>query len=228
MAYINTWFGRGMEHPWRTLALAQVMVGVYVALGALLIVRPGQVALETLRQDIGRCESAVIGLERAHAGLPARQRLEADTRRLRGAIAAGETLRRDPAAFIAAIHPGRAGKITWRTLGAAGDRERVSDRWDRWQLTVTTDYAGLLRLLRNLCALEGARSLAELAVRRRDRLLEAELVLSAPAGAQMLNERGENAPSKAGSGNQHATDGEVTGESQRAMAHGAGLVGVDK
>ncbi|HEY0210338.1 hypothetical protein [Acerihabitans sp.] len=225
MAYINAWFGRGMEHPWRTLALAQVMVGVYVALGALLIVRPGQVALEMLRQDIGRCKSAVIGLERAHAGLPARQRLEADTRRLRGSIAAGETLRRDPAAFIAVIHPGRAGKITWRTLGAAGDRERVSDRW---QLAVTTDYPGLRRLLHNLCALEGARSLAELAVRRRDRLLEAELVLSAPAGAQTENERRENAPSKAGSGNPHATDGEVTGESQRAMAHGAGLAGVDK
>lgn len=190
MRHAEAWFGRCMERPWRALALAQIMMGCYIVLGAVLILRPERDAVRTLRQDIGRYESAARGQERAPAGVSAPARLEDDIGRLQRHIAAGEKLRREPAAFIAAIHPGRAEKITWQAHCVSGDRGQADERWT---LKTTTDYVGLRRMLRALSDLDGMRPLTALAVSRRDRLLEIELVLSAPAGAGTEREHNKKA-----------------------------------
>ncbi|NDL64477.1 hypothetical protein [Acerihabitans arboris] len=178
MPRAEPWFWRWMERPWRTLALAQVAVGGYIALGVLLVLRPEQDLVAQLRQDIERCESENASHGQAQDGLLSPERLDEAIGRLSRRIAAGEKLRRDPAAFIAAIHPGRAEKIAWQAFGAPGDPGHASDLWS---LAVTTDYAGLRRILRNLASQDGARTLDALSVSRRDTRLEVELMLSVPA-----------------------------------------------
>ncbi|WP_413731739.1 hypothetical protein [Sodalis sp. RH20] len=218
-------FGRWMERPWRALALAQIIVGVYVALGILLVVRPGQDAAELLRQDIGHCKTVVAGQERAQAGLPAPERLKADILRLRRPVDAGEKMRGDPAALAAVIPPGRGKNLTWRALGAAGDRQHV---FERWQLVVTTDYAQLRRMLRHLCDLRGALPLETLTVRRRGGLLEAELILSAAPGTETKNGRREKAPGEAGDDDEEAGNDGATAVDYRETASSPGLAAEDQ
>ncbi len=172
------WPWRGMDLSWRGLTSALAMAAAVIALGALLLLRPGHRALEDTRRDIRHLENMLLQHRRAIAEWPAQAQLETRISSIRGDLAVCETARREPTVFIRSIDPGLAGKLTWRAapLPPAGQ-----DCSRRWTVAVTTDYPGLRRMLNRLAALSGGLSLASFAVAARGGTLDIEFELAEPA-----------------------------------------------
>ncbi len=172
------WPWRGGDLSWRGLTSALAASAAIIALGALLLLRPGHSALEDTRRDIRQLEHALLQHRRAMAEWPAQTRLETRISSIQRDLAACETARRKPAVFIRSIDPGVGGKLTWR---AAPLSPPGHDCPRRWTVAATTDYPGLRLMLKRLAELSGGLSLASFAVAARGGVLDIEFELAEPA-----------------------------------------------
>ncbi len=178
MRSAEQWLWRGMELSWVGLTSALAAAAAVIALGALLLLRPGHSALADTRRDIRHLENMLLQHRRATAEWPAQAQLETRISSIQRDLAVCETARREPAIFIRSIDPGLSGKLTWRAapLSAAGN-----DCPRRWTVAMTTDYPGLRLMLNRLAALSGDFSLASFAVAARGGALDIEFELAEPA-----------------------------------------------
>lgn len=164
-----------MARPWRALALAQIAFAACAVVVALLVMRPRQEETARLRQAMAHCAAEALELERGLADGPAQARLDAALNRLSLRLARQEAANMAPAAFIAAVQPGRAENIAWQSLSAQSGQEPP---YDRWRLSVTTDFTGLRHMLGKVSRLEGLMALESLTVTGEGLRLHAELLLS--------------------------------------------------
>ncbi|WP_213993267.1 hypothetical protein [Sodalis sp. dw_96] len=169
---------RGIDRPWWVLTSALIAVAAVIALGASLLLRPGQKALDDVRRDIRHIENALRQHGHNMAEWPTKAQLETQISSIHRELAACETARREPAVFIKSIDPGLGGKLTWRAAPSGTDR-RAAPR--RWTVAANTDYPGLHRMLGRLAGLSGGLSLDSFAVGVRGGRLDIEFELADPA-----------------------------------------------
>lgn len=170
------WIWRWMARPGWMLVLAQAgILAVFVALGWMMFLRQERDAVAQLSAELGRCEAGVLALRRSTAAATTPARLNLEIRRMGRQLAAYGSQRWDHQTAIALFNPGEGGTFAWRAPPGEGLAS------DRWTVTVTTDYAGLSRIMRTLAAEGGGRSLHALSVVRQDRRLLVEFTLTQPA-----------------------------------------------
>lgn len=169
------WLWRWMARPVSALAAGTLMTALLAGLacGPPLYARWQE--LENLRRDNALANNSLGQHRRTLAALPPAPALEQRIARLSRGQAASDARQPDPGAFISAIGPGRAGKLRWQAPSPAKERARIPRRWTA---EVSTDYPGLLRILRRLAELPGNLSLDFFEATARDAGLDVRFELS--------------------------------------------------
>lgn len=181
-----------INRPWWWLMLAQaVLAGAVAAGGYYALLRPEMAQSVALRQRIALAASASEALRQRIAALPPLAQIETQLAQQAGprAVFWPETLaaylaapRATPATTLLSLQQRTASST--KSVPRDGERAATTVGTETWLMIVSTNYQGLLQLVRQTIALPNTLRIQTLSVVGEGYALRVEMALISPAAAE--------------------------------------------